>query len=664
MSATDEQAQIEAEVLAIARALSLPDGQGLGEAASRLALLRDRYRAAPTRFDPDTVDRLQVLSTQLRQVADRGHPAGGAQQAPPVPGNLAGGAQRASNLAGGAQRAPPVPLLAPGQPHPAAPELATSASLDDARTLLRDVFGHPDFRPGQASIVEAVLAGRDVVAVMPTGAGKSLTYQLPSRLLGGTTLVVSPLIALMKDQVDAMGRAGLRATFLNSTLEPDERRVRVQALRRGEIELLYAAPEGLEASVGGALDGVGLSLIAVDEAHCISHWGHDFRPAYRNLQGLKARFSAPVLALTATATPAVTRDIAAQLGMANPLVVKGSFLRRNLKLHAVKKGGDGPTAREAILRLVKARRGQSGIVYALGRRTVEETAGFLADHGVRAAAYHAGLEGEERERVQDAFKAGAIDVVVATVAFGMGIDKPDIRFVLHRDLPRSLEAYSQEVGRAGRDGQPSDCVLFFSWADVVAWDRMSADDAEGGEAQRRQARAMFRFADEPGCRHQRLCGWFGEVIDPCGDACDDCSGDDPLAGLPKVSRGGRDRKRRRDADPERAAEELGSAWRRAQARPKQGRGPGARPAPRRRVDEAGAEVNDGLFESLRAWRAGVAKEQGVPAFVVFSDATLAELALARPGTEDELLEVKGVGPKKLEAYGDALLALVRRGGGQ
>jgi ATP-dependent DNA helicase RecQ len=607
MSSADEQAQIQAEVLAIARALERPGGEGLGEAATRLALLRDHYRAAPARFDPDTVDRLQLLSTALRQAA------------------------RLQSHRGGPE-APPVPPLAPVRPPPAGPALA--ATLGDARTLLKDVFGHPDFRPGQAAIVEAVLSGRDVVAVMPTGAGKSLTYQLPSRLLGGTTLVVSPLIALMKDQVDAMTRAGLRATFLNSTLDPDERRARVLSLRRGEIELLYAAPEGLEASVGGALDGVGLSLLAVDEAHCISHWGHDFRPAYRNLQGLKARFGVPVLALTATATPTVTRDIATQLGMERPLVVKGSFLRRNLKLHAVKKGGDGPTAREAILRLVKARRGQSGIVYALGRRTVEETAEYLADHGVKAAAYHAGLEAEQREKVQDAFKAGAIDVVVATVAFGMGIDKPDIRFVLHRDLPRSLEAYSQEVGRAGRDGKDSDCVLFYSWADVVAWDRMSADDQEGGEAARKQARAMFRFAEEPGCRHERLCGWFGEVIEPCGDACDDCTGADLLAGLPKTSRGGRDRKRRGDG-PRRAAE----------------------------APDAGPH-DPQLFEALRAWRTGVAREAGLPAYLVFSDATLAEVALARPTSEDELLEVKGVGPRKLEAYGEALLALIRRGGGQ
>ncbi|WP_242355992.1 MULTISPECIES: ATP-dependent DNA helicase RecQ [unclassified Anaeromyxobacter] len=549
--------------------------------AARLEALRARWREAPELFGPATVGRLRTLAEAI------------------------------------------------GRPSAAPPPPATPSG---ARQLLREVFGHEAFRPGQEEIVTAVLAGRDCVGVMPTGAGKSLTYQIPARILGGTTLVISPLVALMKDQVDAMGRVGLRAAFLNSTLSPEERRDRVRALRRGELELLYAAPEGLEASVGSALEGVRLALIAVDEAHCISHWGHDFRPAYRNLAGLKERFGARVLALTATATPEVTHDIAAQLGMERPLLVRGSFLRRNLSLHAVKKG-EGLKARDAILRLVRARRGESGIVYALSRKSVEETAELLKDHGVRAEAYHAGLEPEVRARVQDAFRSGEIDVVTATVAFGMGIDKPDIRFVIHRDLPRSIESYYQEIGRAGRDGKPSTCVLLYSWADVMSWERLLGDvEPELAEAQKRQARAMYRLADGDGCRHERVVGHFGEVIAPCGDACDRCTGEDVVESAPAVraSRAGR-----------------GAAGRK-------------RDASRGRDAALDAEVDLELFEALRAWRGEAARARGVPAYVVFADATLAELALRRPVTRDELLEVKGIGPRKLEEYGEALVKILKR----
>ncbi len=520
-----------------------------------------------------------------------------------------------------------------GRPVAAPPASPTTSG---ARQVLREVFGHAAFRPGQEEIVTAVLAGRDCLGVMPTGAGKSLTYQIPARLLGGTTLVVSPLVALMKDQVDAMGRVGLRAAFLNSTLSAEERRERVRALRRGELELLYAAPEGLEASVGSALEGVRLALIAVDEAHCISHWGHDFRPAYRNLAGLKERFGARVLALTATATPEVTHDIAGQLGMERPLLVRGSFLRKNLALHAVKKG-EGLRTRDALLRLVRARKGESGIVYALSRKSVEETASLLRDHGVRAEAYHAGLDPEVRARVQDSFRSGAIDVVIATVAFGMGIDKPDIRFVIHRDLPRSIESYYQEIGRAGRDGNPSTCVLFYSWADVMSWERLLGDvEPELAEAQMRQARAMYRLADGDGCRHERVVGHFGEVVAPCGDACDRCTGEDVVGSAPAVrvsraSRGGRGAR--------------GEAVRRG--------------GERRGSDAAvGAEVDLELFEALRAWRGEIARARGVPAYVVFADATLAELALRRPVTREELLDVKGIGPRKLEEYGEAIVKIL------
>jgi ATP-dependent DNA helicase RecQ len=396
----------------------------------------------------------------------------------------------------------------------------------DPDAVLREVFGFPSFRPGQRELVDAVLAGRDALGVLPTGSGKSLTYQLPARMLGGVTLVVSPLIALMKDQVEAMGRVGLRATFLNSALDAEERRTRVAAVRRGEYELVYAAPEGLEGAAGAALAGARLSLVAVDEAHCISHWGHDFRPAYRNLAGLRARFGgAPVLALTATATPKVATDIAEQLGMRDPALFRGSVFRPNLRLEAVKKGGDGPGSRDEILSRVRARRGESGIVYCIARKSAESVAEFLRSRKVKALAYHAGLEAGERERVQDAFLGGSADVVVATVAFGMGIDKPDIRYVIHRDMPGSVEGYCQEIGRAGRDGEPSDCVLLYSWADVMAHDRLAegTDDATTARLQRQKARAMFEWAESAGCRHRLLGRHFGEDLPPCGASCDTCA---------------------------------------------------------------------------------------------------------------------------------------------
>ncbi|HTP51237.1 MAG TPA: ATP-dependent DNA helicase RecQ [Anaeromyxobacteraceae bacterium] len=495
----------------------------------------------------------------------------------------------------------------------------------DPVRCLKEVFGYEAFRAGQRELVEAVLEGRDAIGVLPTGSGKSLTYQLPARLLGGVTLVVSPLIALMKDQVDAMGRLGIRATFLNSSLSPEERRRRTEAVRRGEVEIVYAAPEGLEASVGAALEGTRLSLLAVDEAHCISHWGHDFRPAYRKLALLRQRFgSAPVLALTATATRRVAADIAEQLGMRSPFQFRGSFFRANLHLEAHRKGDDGVNSREEILARVRARRGESGIVYCITRKSVESLAEFLRGKRVRAVAYHAGLAAEERERVQDAFRAGEADVVVATVAFGMGIDKPDIRFVIHRDMPGSVEGYCQEIGRAGRDGEASDCVLLYSWADVMAHDRFAegVEDPEVAELQRRQARRMLDLAEAEGCRHQLLARHFDEQVEPCGESCDRCR---PRSRSARAATGARSRRGE-------AAGTLALV----------GEGPSG----------------EALYERLRAWRKRVASERGVPPFLVFPDATLQAVAEARPRTLDELAGVKGIGPAKLAGFGAALLRAV------
>ena len=501
--------------------------------------------------------------------------------------------------------------------------------------VLKDVFGYPSFRPGQREIIDAVLAGRDCVGVMPTGAGKSLTYQIPARLMEGAVLVVSPLISLMKDQVDAAVSVGLRATFLNSSLAPEERRERVAGLERGDYELVYAAPEGLEAGAGAALAGKKLALIAVDEAHCISQWGHDFRPAYRNLKGLKERYGVPVLALTATATLPVVNDIVEQLAMTDPLRIRGSFFRPNLRLSAYLKTGEKAAPRpgtvndtkSSILRLVRARAGESGIVYCLSRRSVESMAEYLSKHGVKALAYHAGMDAELREHVQNAFKRDDADVIVATVAFGMGIDKPDVRFVIHRDMPRSVESYIQEVGRAGRDGAPSDCVMFYSWADVMGYERLVSDlDPAKAEWHRGRAREMFRTIDRRACRHQTMARHLGEEMPPCGSSCDACAGLDPVGAAPAV-----------------AAPRKMSFGVRAPS------------------ESAPTSAGNTLFAKLKALRKKLADARRVPAYMVFNDATLMAMTAQMPRNEDEMRRVSGVGPKKWVEYGEIFLAALREG---
>jgi len=468
------------------------------------------------------------------------------------------------------------------------PTLFDTLPGTDPQRVLEDVFGYRQFRPGQREIIDAVLAGRDCIGVMPTGAGKSLTFQIPARLLPGAVLVISPLISLMKDQVDALARLGFRATVLNSTVEFEERRRRLAALKRGEVELLYVAPEGLEGSLRSLIAGCSVSLVVVDEAHCISHWGHDFRPSYRRLEGLKQELGdIPVLALTATATRRVAGDIIRQLGMKKPAGFKGSFFRPNLLITAQRKGGaEGAPKRNT-------RRDILGLV---------------------------------RARHQDAFARDQIDVIVATVAFGMGIDKSNVRYVVHRDMPKSIEAWVQEIGRAGRDGLPSDCVLFYSWADVMGYEAFLDEIADPAlrEETRRKTVDLFRLVDRGGCRHQKLVGFFDETIEPCGQSCDVCLGRG-IEALVVHSPGA----------------------------PLRGRVSAAAVAEGRFDPE--------LFERLRALRRRLADAEGVPAYIVFSDAVLRQMAEHRPDSRAALLALSGVGPAKLARYGDAFLEALREG---
>jgi len=513
-----------------------------------------------------------------------------------------------------ARKAPPA--------HPLKPiREPTVVGASEVMDELAATFGFDAFRPGQQEVVEAALGATDCLAVMPTGSGKSLTYQLSARLIGGTTLVVSPLIALMKDQVDAATEMGIAATFINSSLEYEQRLERIRALENGEYELVYVAPEGLGASLGSVLDEADIRLIAVDEAHCISQWGHDFRPAYRQLVHLKSRFGVPVLALTATATQRVRRDIADQLDLSDPTIVQTSFFRSNLRLHVYKKGSHDGTqikVKESIGKICVSRRGDSGIVYTLSRKSTESTAEYLRSLGIKASAYHAGLDPEVRTKVQDEFIRDEIDVVCATVAFGMGIDKSNVRFVIHRDMPKSIEGYYQEIGRAGRDGLDSDCYLFYSWADVIQLERM-VSGSDDSSSQRQHIRRMYDFAESQHCRHADLAGYFGEHIEPCGASCDVCSVLGP---------------------------DLTSI-----AAPR---------ATRALVPDTLPEESQDLFEELRSLRRQLAGDRQLPAYMVFNDATLREMATKKPSTYDQLLAVNGVGAKKIETYGDDFLEAIRR----
>lgn len=501
------------------------------------------------------------------------------------------------------------------------------------KQALKKYFGYDTFRPSQEEIIRRVLRGEDCVVLMPTGGGKSLCFQLPAILSEGTALVVSPLISLMKDQVDALRANGVSAEYLNSSLPPAERDRVLRLVRDGEVKILYVAPERFAVSgFENFLRTLRISLIAIDEAHCISEWGHDFRPDYRNLNRLRQKFpGVPMIALTATATENVRKDIVRQLGLDDSQVFLSSFNRPNLSYVVVPK----KDSIKIVHALLAKHKGESAIIYCFSRGDTEKLAGQLKEKGYRAAAYHAGLTARERQDNQDAFIRDEIDIIVATIAFGMGIDKPDVRLVIHYSLPKSVEGYYQETGRAGRDGLPAECVLLFTYADTYKHDFFirKIDDAAEQNKAREKLDDVVRYGNLEICRRGFLLRYFNEQY--AEDDCESCDVCVPSLRVGAIASGGTE-------------EEAGDPSRRT----------------RKRTSRAGASLlplsfDQGLFELLRTIRTKEAAALGVPPYVVFGDKTLREMAAYFPKDQSALLSINGVGDRKCAQFGEKFLAAIR-----
>jgi ATP-dependent DNA helicase RecQ len=578
--------------------------------------------------------------------------------------------------------------------------------------------------------MDAVMQARDSLVVLPTGGGKSLCFQAPALLRDGLALEVSPLISLMKDQVDTLIANGVSAAYYNSTMSSDQKATVAAGVREGRYRMLYVAPERL---VGEGSDGFlslvssrPLSFVAVDEAHCISQWGHDFRPEYRQLRQLRQRLSTVSLhAFTATATSRVRRDIVSELGLTNALEIVGSFDRPNLLYRVLPRA----TLKRQLLEILERHRGEAGIIYCLSRKDVDGLSAWLNENGHRARPYHAGLDDETRHQNQDAFLNEDVDLVVATVAFGMGIDRSDVRFVIHAGAPQSLEHYQQESGRAGRDGLEAECVLVYSAADFLKWRVMLERNGELSEERRGLLRDMERYAARVGCRHRYIVGYFGERYERerCG-ACDFCLGElDPIADpvtlarkvLSAVARVGQrfgaahvtNVLRGSDAEGVKARghDTLTTFGLLKDASSDEVRGyidqllahgllqqtddnypvlqvtpsgaallkdPAAQPdltlsrqkRPQKGVPARGARddgswegVDRALFERLRGMRLQMARARGVPPYVIFHDTTLRDLARKKPRSLDELHAVYGMGARKIELLGSAVLDTIREG---
>jgi ATP-dependent DNA helicase RecQ len=598
-----------------------------------------------------------------------------------------------------------------------------SSSMTDLLKTLKNTFGYSEFRPLQQEIIQASLDGRDVFALLPTGGGKSLCFQLPALLRAGLTVVVSPLIALMKDQVDQLQAAGVAATFLNSTLDAAEARARLRRLHGGEFRLLYAAPERLMLDDWkNNLRSWNVAALAIDEAHCISEWGHDFRPEYRQLAELRSLLpNIPAMALTATATARVQADIVSHLHLSNPAVFVASFDRPNLSYQVVSK--DQPLRQ--ILDFIAKRKEDSGIIYCATRSSAERLAASLAARGFAAQPYHAGLEGSTRSKNQELFLRDETRIICATIAFGMGINKPNVRWVIHHDLPKNIEGYYQETGRAGRDGLPADCLLLFSAGDAAKQTHFIEEISEAQEQQaaRAQLRQMIHYAECSSCRRRELLAYFGEkfTASRCA-ACDNClvpratydgttlaqkflscvyrirqaSGfGTGLNHVIEVLTGAETDKVRRWNHHKLTTYGIGAELARPEWAPigrellrlgylVQSGGefptleisatglealrsrriimltkPLAEPKSKRPARRAGEiECDEVLFGRLRDLRKRLADERGVPAYVIFGDATLREMARRYPATQNAMRGVFGVGERKLQEFGAVFAAVV------
>ena len=580
-------------------------------------------------------------------------------------------------------------------------------------TKLKEHFGFEQFREHQEDIIQTVISGKDAVAIMPTGGGKSICFQLPALVLPGITVVVSPLIALMKDQVDSLKANGVAACYINSTQNSEEQQFLMDALREGVMKLVYVAPESLS-YLDQAFDSLQISLIAIDEAHCISAWGHDFRPAYTNLGYLKNRFPAtPILALTATADKATRTDIVQQLNLVEPKVLIASFDRKNLSLE-VRPALDRI---KQIIEFIENKPEESGIIYCLSRKTTEELAQKLQQKGIKAKAYHAGLDANLRAQTQDDFINDDCPIVCATIAFGMGIDKSNVRWVIHYNLPKNIEGYYQEIGRAGRDGLPSETLLFESYADVIQLQKF-ASEGLNSEVQLAKLERMKQYADALSCRRKILLSYFGELVsENCGN-CDICKNPpvffdgtilaqkalsaitrlqekEPLTLIIDFLRGSKnasifDREYQHLKSYGIGADISWFDWNQyliqlinlgyCEIAFHQNNRILLTPLARKVLYE-GEKVNltavvkkplptidtkqpktskssSGLFDVLRKLRYTISKEEEVPAYVIFSDATLRQMETRRPMSEVEFLTIEGVGRAKLEKYGTEFIEAI------